>query len=165
MTPPFIFHAFPVCTFHLFLCFVVKKHYILYLMRYALVFWLLSSTASAFPTFHSIQSFKNIHHCSSNLRPAAYSSNGPTLTVFSETRPSKVLRRSKQQPEDEEEADKTWLDRFFDPIISKYAELPESDQSMLASIYQSAYFMLCVYIGIVMVKAYKHSIDNSGGIG
>jgi hypothetical protein len=125
-----------------------------------LVFWLLLSTVSAFPTIRSIHKLANIDRHSSNLGLAAYS-RGPRIV----TRPSRVLLRSKQQPDDEEETGKTWVDRMFDPIISKYAELPESDQSMLASIYQSAYFMLCVYVGIVMVKAYKHAVDSSGGMG
>ena len=136
------------------------------LRQNALLFYLLFSTASAFPTprltVHNIA--KN--YCrSSNLGHAAYS-RGANPNLFSATRPSQALLRSKQQPEDDgdDDTNKTWLDRFFDPIVSKYAELPESDQSMLASIYQSAYFMLCVYVGIVMVKAYKHSIDNSGGM-
>ena len=67
----------------------------------------------------------------------------------------------KQGPEDD---DKSWVDNIFEPLINKYAELPESEQSMLASIYQSAYFMLCVYIGIVMVRAYKFSIEQTPGI-
>ena len=67
----------------------------------------------------------------------------------------------KQSPEDEE---KTWVDGLFEPIINMYAELPESDQSMLASIYQTAYFMLCVYVGVVMVRAYKFSVEHSAGM-
>ena len=129
-----------------------------------LVLWLLLSTASAFPTIRSIHKLANIDRHSSNLGLAAYS-RGSISSLLLATRPSRVLLRSKQQPDDEEETDKTWVDKIFDPIISKYAELPESDQSMLASIYQSAYFMLCVYVGIVMVKAYKHSVDISGGMG
>jgi hypothetical protein len=127
-----------------------------------LVFWLLLSTASAFPTIRSIHKLANIDRHSSNPGLAAYS-RGPISPFLLATRPSRVLLRSKD--DDEEETDKTWVDRIFDPIISKYAELPESDQSMLASIYQSAYFMLCVYVGIVMVKAYKHAVDSSGGMG
>ncbi len=134
------------------------------MQRNALAFWLLFSTASAFPTLRAVHNIANFHRHSPGLGPAAYS-RGATSTVFSATRQSRALLRCKQQPEDEEEAGKTWIDRFFDPIISQYAELPESDQSMLASIYQSAYFMLCVYIGIVMVKAYKHSVESSGGMG
>jgi hypothetical protein len=134
-------------------------------LRNALTFCLLVATTSAFPTFRTIHNLATIktRPFSSDLG-IAYS-RGPILNLVSSTHASKVLLRGKQQPEDDEETNRTWLDRFFDPIVNKYAELPESDQSMLASIYQSAYFMLCVYIGIVMVKAYKHSIENSGGIG
>ena len=132
-------------------------------LRNALISLLLLSTAGAFPMIRTIHNIANIHLYSSNSGPAAYFRRS-TSTVSSATR-QLVLLRSKQQPEDDEEANKNWLDRFFDPIISKYAELPESDQSMLASIYQSAYFMVCVYVGIVMVKVYKHSVESGGGMG
>ncbi len=63
----------------------------------------------------------------------------------------------------DDEPGATWVDRLFQPLVDRYAELPESDQSMLASIYQSAYFMLCVYIGVLMVRAYKLSLDHGPG--
>ena len=56
------------------------------------------------------------------------------------------------------------LDRLFQPLVDRYAALPEADQSMLASVYQSAYFMLCVYVGVLMVRAYKLSLDHGLGI-
>ena len=131
-------------------------------LRNALIFWLLFSIAGAFPMLRTIHKTANIRYHSPNLVPAAHFRR--STSVSCPTGP-KVLLWSKQQPEDEEEANKTWLDRLFEPVISKYAELPESDQSMLASIYQSAYFMVCVYVGIVMVKVYKHSVETGGGMG
>ena len=65
---------------------------------------------------------------------------------------------------DDDERGATWLDRLFQPLVDRYAELPESDQSMLASVYQSAYFMLCVYVGVLMVRAYKLSLNHGPGV-
>ena len=69
--------------------------------------------------------------------------------------------RCKQSPEDDE---KTWVDGLFEPIVNMYEELSKWDQSMLATIYQTAFYMLCVYVGVEMVKANKFFVAHSAGM-
>ena len=80
-------------------------------------------------------------------------------------KPENVFTLGKQSPNgDDGDGDMTWFDKIFDPIVKRYSELPEEEQSMLASIYQSVYFMICLYVGILLVKAYKFALDHSDRI-
>ena len=123
------------------------------------VFSMLVSSVSAFSTFQTFLRPNNLPTPSSIAFPPARS----TSAIHRYSWNANILR-SKKLPDEDDDKGETWLDRLFQPIINKYAELPESDQSMLASIYQSAYFMLCVYIGVAMVRAYKHTIDQQDGL-
>jgi hypothetical protein len=48
---------------------------------------------------------------------------------------------------------------------SQYAKLSEDSQKVLAAVYQATYFMLCLYVGVAMVRAYKAWYMSGGGSG
>ena len=87
-------------------------------------------------------------------------SNPSVLNRFSFTN-QLMLCKKDDKDDGNDDTEKFWIDKLFDPLIDMYSELPESDQSLIASIYQSAYFIVCVYIGIILVRAYKSYIENS----
>lgn len=68
-------------------------------------------------------------------------------------RPGRVAR-SKNDDDDQEEG-LTAVDRFFEPLVEKFSELDDKDQASLAFIYQGTYFMVCIYVGVILVRAYK----------
>lgn len=68
-------------------------------------------------------------------------------------RPGRVAR-GKNDDDDQEEG-LTAVDRFFEPLVEKFSQLDDKDQASLAFIYQGTYFMVCIYVGVILVRAYK----------
>ncbi len=144
-----------------------------YIVLFAVFF---SETSSFYSTSHfncyedktchnfAIVSNSAFHRGLSSFNPGL-SSFLPRLssTTSHRTLRSKILLHSQKDPNknDKDDRAKLWVDRLFDPLVEKYSELPESEQSMIASIYQSAYFMVCLYVGIVLVRAYKAFADHA----
>ena len=62
---------------------------------------------------------------------------------------------SKKKNDDDEEEGLTVVDKFFEPLVEKFSELDDKDQASLAFIYQGVYFMVCIYVGVILVRAYK----------
>jgi hypothetical protein len=62
---------------------------------------------------------------------------------------------SKKSNDDDDNEGLTVVDKFFEPLVEKFSELDDKDQASLAFIYQGVYFMVCIYVGVILVRAYK----------
>ena len=51
---------------------------------------------------------------------------------------------------------------FLSAAVERFAGLDDSEQEYIAAVYQAAYFGLSIYIGVVLVRAYKASLVAGG---
>jgi len=85
-----------------------------------------------------------------------------TLYVMPRFRPASNGLRCKNDDDEGEEEQLTPIDRLFQPLVDQFAELNEKDQASLAFIYQGTYFMICIYVGVILVRAYKAAVYGGG---
>ena len=80
--------------------------------------------------------FKGCAGASTRQLPLRVTQRGSTLETQRRVGPWRAARAACKKNDDEEEEGVTAVDKFFEPLVEKFAELDEKDQASLAFIYQ-----------------------------